>query len=422
MLDICRSVLISQVRYPTDMDPLLPVLHAIVDELEPELVGLRRDLHAHPELARLETRTTRVVAECLAAAGLSPTLLEGTGVVADIGAEDAAYRVALRADLDALAVPERTGLEFASTTEGVAHACGHDLHTSIVLGAGLALATQAAALASAGLGVRLIFQPAEEAIPGGAHEIIDGGWLTEVDEVFALHSDPGRDVGEVGLLVGPITAAADSVEVTLKGHGGHTSRPHLTQDLTFALAKVVTEVPAALGRRVDPRAGATLVWGSVHAGGSQNVIPSVGTASGTLRLLDATLWRDVGNLVEELVEAVVAPYAVTAELRYIQGLPPVVNAAPSVDSLRDAAAAAGLVPGTTIQSLGGEDFAWYLTEVRGAMGRLGTRTPGGPTYDLHQGDLVVDERALGFGAKVLIGAVLDSSRRHAQALLDVPTR
>jgi amidohydrolase len=404
------------------MDPLLPVLHAAVDELEPELVGLRRDLHAHPELARLETRTSRVLADRLTAAGLRPNLLEGSGVVADLGATEPAYRVALRADLDALPVPERTGLDFASRTEGVAHACGHDLHASIVLGAGLALATQAPALASAGLGVRLIFQAAEEAIPGGAHEIIDGGWLTAVDEVFALHSDPSRDVGEVGLLVGPITAAADGVEVTLKGHGGHTSRPHLTQDLTFALAKVVTEVPAALSRRLDPRAGAALVWGSVHAGGAQNVIPSVGTASGTLRMLDATLWREVGSLVEELVEAVVAPYAVTAELRYTQGVPPVVNAAPSVDSLRDAAHAAGLLPGTTIQSLGGEDFAWYLTEVRGAMGRLGTRTPGGPTYDLHQGDLVVDERALGFGAKVLVGAVLDAGRRQAETLLDVPSR
>jgi amidohydrolase len=404
------------------MDPLLPVLHATVDELEPELVGLRRDLHAHPELARLETRTSRVVADRLTAAGLHPTLLEGSGVVVDIGGPDPAYRVALRADLDALPVPDRTALPWASTSEGVAHACGHDLHTTIVLGAGLALAGQAGALSSAGLGVRLIFQPAEEVIPGGAHEIIDGGWLTGVDEVFALHCDPSRDVGEVGLLVGPITAASDSVEVTLKGHGGHTSRPHLTQDLTFALAKVVTEVPAALGRRVDPRAGAALVWGSVHAGGAANVIPSVGTASGTLRLLDATLWQEIGTLVEELVEAVVAPYAVTAELRYTQGVPPVVNTAPSVDSLRDAAHAAGLVPGTTVQSLGGEDFAWYLTEVRGAMGRLGTRSPGGPTYDLHQGDLAIDERALGLGAKVLVGAVLDAGRRHAQAVLDVPTR
>ncbi len=404
------------------MDPLLPVLHATVDELDPELVALRRDLHAHPELSRLEVRTSAVVVDRLRQAGLAPHALEGSGVVVDIGAGRPAYRVALRADLDALPVAERTGLDWASTSDGVAHACGHDLHTTVVLGAGLALATSQQALADAGLGVRLIFQAAEEVIPGGAHEVIDGGWLTGVDEVFAIHSDPGRDVGEVGLLVGPVTAASDSVEVTLKGHGGHTSRPHLTQDLTFALAKVVTEVPAALGRRVDPRSGAALVWGSIHAGGAQNVIPSVGTASGTLRMLDAGLWTEIGPLVQELVDAVVAPYAVTAELRYTQGVPPVVNTAPSVDSLRDGALAAGVVLGTTVQSLGGEDFGWYLTEVPGAMGRLGTRTPGGPTYDLHQGDLVIDERAIGAGAKLLVGAVLDAGRRHAQAALDVPSR
>jgi amidohydrolase len=388
-----------------------------------DLIGLRRHLHAHPELGRTEHDTTALITRRLEAAGLTPRVLDsGTGLICDIGGTRPGPVIALRADLDALPIQDEKDVPYHSTRAGICHACGHDLHTTVVLGAGLALATQAEALASAGLGVRLIFQPAEEVIPGGAHEVIEGGWLKGVDEVFALHSDPGRDVGEVGLLVGPITAASDSVEVTLKGHGGHTSRPHLTQDLTFALAKVITEVPAALGRRVDPRAGAALVWGSVHAGGAQNVIPSVGTASGTLRMLDATLWREVGTLVEELVEAVVAPYAVTAELRYTQGVPPVVNGAPSVDSLRDAAQAAGLVPGTTVQSLGGEDFAWYLTEVPGAMGRLGTRTPGGPTYDLHQGDLVIDERAIGFGAKVMVGAVLDAGRRHAQTLLDVPTR
>ena len=193
----------GSVTWEVTMDPLLPVLHVTIDELDPELVVLRRDLHAHPELSRLEVRTSRVVAERLRQAGLEPHELDGSGVVVDLGAEHPTYRVALRADLDALPVPERTGLPWASTCEGVAHACGHDLHTTVVLGAGLALATQQQALADAGIAVRLIFQPAEEVIPGGAHEVIDGGWLDGVDEVFALHSDPGRDVGEVGLLVGP---------------------------------------------------------------------------------------------------------------------------------------------------------------------------------------------------------------------------
>ncbi len=388
------------------METLRAGISAALTVLETELVELRRDLHAHPELSRQERRTSAVVAQRLELAGFRVTRLEGSGVIADLGPTDPARRVALRADLDALPVLERTGLEWSSTIEGVAHACGHDAHTVIVLGAGLALATQREALTAHDLGVRLIFQPAEEVIPGGAQDIIKEGWLSGVDEVFALHCDPTLDVGELGLLAGPITAAADSVEVTLKGQGGHTSRPHLTQDLTFALAKVVTDVPAALSRRLDPRAGAALVWGSIHAGGAPNVIPSTGTVSGTLRMLDASLWLTVGQLVEDLVAAVVAPYAVTAEVRYVPGVPPVVNAVASVEALRAAAHAGGVVSTTTIQSLGGEDFAWYVTDVPGAMGRLGTRTPGGRTYDLHQGDLVIDERAIRCGAEVLAGAVV----------------
>ncbi len=393
------------------METLLAGISAALTELEPELVAVRRDIHTHPELARQEHRTSLVVADRLDEAGFRVTRLPGSGVVADLGPRDPRRRVALRADLDALPVVERTGLPWSSTVDGVAHACGHDAHTAIVLGAGLALATQGRELDQRGLGVRLVFQPAEEVIPGGAQEIIDGGWTADVDEIFALHCDPTLDVGQLGLLVGPITAAADSIEVTLRGRGGHTSRPHLTQDLTFALAKVVTDVPAALSRRLDPRAGAALVWGSVHAGGAPNVIPSTGTVSGTLRMLDADLWFGVGALVEELVSAVVAPYAVTAETHYVPGVPPVVNDARSVDALRFAALSAGVVGTTTVQSLGGEDFAWYVSQIPGAMGRLGTRTPGGPTYDLHQGDLVIDEAAIRYGAEVLAGAVVASGGR-----------
>lgn len=388
------------------MDTLLAGLHAALSDLEPELIALRRDIHAHPELARQERRTSALVADRLEAAGFTVTRLPGSGVIADLGLQHPARRVALRADLDALPVLERTGMPWSSAVDGVAHACGHDAHTVIVLGAGLALATQRDALDKRDLAVRLVFQPAEEVIPGGAHEVIEGGWLSDVDEIFALHCDPSLDVGQLGLLVGAITAASDSVEVTLKGHGGHTSRPHLTQDLTYALAKVVTDVPAALSRRLDPRAGAALVWGSVHAGGAQNVIPSTGTASGTLRMLDVVVWQTVGPLVEELVTAVVAPYGVTAEITHTPGVPPVVNAVGPVETLRTAARDAGVVDTSTVQSLGGEDFAWYLTKVPGAMARLGTRTPGGRTYDLHQGDLVLDETAILCGAKVLAGAVV----------------
>lgn len=387
-------------------DNLLMALCASIDALAPELIDLQHDVHAHPELSRGETRTTAAVARRLAAAGIAHRTLPVSGLVADLGAEQPAYRVALRADLDALPVGERTDLPWASTTEGICHACGHDVHVAAMLGAGLALKQHEEALRERGIGVRLLFQPAEEVIPGGAVDLLAEGALDGVDSIFAVHCDPSLDVGSVGLRDGAITAAADRVTVHLSGRGGHTSRPHLTEDLTFALAKVVTELPAVLSRRLDPRTAFALVWGEVHAGQAANVIPSSGAIAGTLRMLDATAWTTIGPLLAEAVEHVVAPYAVTAVLEHVQGVPPVVNDPDAIEVLRAAADGTGLVAVGTPQSLGGEDFAWYLRRVPGAMARLGTRTPGGPTYDLHQGDLVVDDGSVVQGARLLAGAVV----------------
>ncbi|MDO5504471.1 MAG: amidohydrolase [Actinomycetia bacterium] len=389
---------------PADLPDGLP---AAISSFLPELREIRRDLHAHPELSFEEFRTTDVVSQRLTAAGISWRPLPGcTGLIADLGAEQPAYRVALRADIDALPVRERTGLDWASTTPDVCHACGHDVHTVAVLGAGLVLHELEDVLRERGIAVRLFFQPAEEVIPGGAHTLIENHALEGVDGIFAIHCDPSIDVGTVGLREGALTAACDAVRVELTGRGGHTSRPHVTEDLTFALAKVVTEVPAALSRRLDPRAGAALVWGEVHAGKAPNVIPSSGYASGTLRMLDATAWQSIGPLLQEIVQGVVAPYSVSARLERERGVPPVVNSGAAIDILRSAATTMGMAPVPTTQSLGGEDFSWYLARVPGAMARLGTRTPGGRTFDLHQGDLIVDEESLRYAVELLTAAVL----------------
>jgi amidohydrolase len=207
----------------------------------------------------------------------------------------------------------------------------------------------------------------------------------------------------VGLRVGPLTGAADSLRVRLTGRGGHTSRPHLTADLTYALAALVTQLPMTLSRRLDPRAGASVVFGMIRAGSATNVIPASGEAAGTVRMLDAVAWTEAEGLIRGLICQIVEPYGVRAEIHYVRGVPPVVNEARSTALLGDAVEA---VLGkdaiaSTAQSLGGEDFAWFVETVPGAMARLGTRTPGGPTYDLHQGDLRVDDRSVGIGAKVL---------------------
>ncbi|QWZ06828.1 amidohydrolase [Nocardioides panacis] len=377
-----------------------------VDALEEELVALRRDLHAHPELAWQETRTTALIAERLERAGLDVQLLPKSGLLAELGAADGPM-VALRADLDGLPVDDRGGEPWVSTADGVAHACGHDVHTSALVGAGIALARAHEQSPLAGR-VRLLFQPAEEVMPGGALEVIAAGALEGVGHVYGLHCDPTIDVGRVGLRVGPLTGAADALTVRLTGRGGHTSRPHLTEDLTYALGKLVTELPGALSRRLDPRAGASLVWGVVRAGSAKNVIPASGECAGTLRMLDAVAWADAEDLVRGLIGQILAPYGVGAEVTYVRGVPPVVNEPFSTALLAGAVHAVLGEDGevSTPQSLGGEDFAWYLEDIPGAMGRLGTRTPGGRTYDLHQGDLHIDERAIGVGAKVLAGAVL----------------
>lgn len=382
-------------------------LAAFLARRQSGLVEFRRDLHMHPELAFAETRTTQRVEERLRAAGLAPKRLpEGTGLVCDIG--DGGPTVALRGDIDALPLTDEKDVPYRSTVPGTAHACGHDVHTTALLGAGLFLSQQARAGALPGR-VRLLFQPAEE-LPGGARAVVDAGGLDGVDRVFALHCDPRLLCGQVGLRVGPITAACDQLAVRLSGPGGHTARPHLTSDLVYALGKVVTELPAALSRRVDPRAGFSLVWGRVSAGSAPNVIPDDAVAEGTVRCLDDDAWHSAPDIVKELVDTVVSGYGATAEVDYRRGVPPTVNEAESVRMLRDAV---GLALGTealapTAQSLGGEDFAWYLEHVPGALARLGTHPPdaAGPMLDLHRGTFDVDERAIGHGVRVLVSAAL----------------
>jgi amidohydrolase len=371
------------------------------------LVEVRRDLHAHPELSREERRTTELLADALAHVGLSPRVLPlGTGLVCDIG--PVPPTLALRADLDALPIPDTKDVSYRSTVDGVAHACGHDVHATVVLGAGLALAR----LASRGelhRGVRLVFQPAEEVVPGGALDVISAGGLDGIERIYALHCDPAVEVGQVGLRVGPITAATDQIDVRLTGPGGHTARPHLSADLVAALGAVVTQVPMLLGRRVDPRAGASLVWGQVLAGTTANVIPRTGIARGTLRTLWRSAWDTLPPLVDELIREVAAPYGVAVEIAHVRGVPPVVNDAASVGSLDGAVrrSVEGGVVCESAQSLGGEDFAWYLDRVPGALARLGVRSPGSKVaMDLHQSSFDVDERCISVGVQLLTGVAL----------------
>ncbi|MDF3284842.1 MULTISPECIES: amidohydrolase [unclassified Gordonia (in: high G+C Gram-positive bacteria)] len=371
-----------------------------------QLVGWRRHIHAHPELSRQEVATTELVMAELTALGLAPRRLPlGTGVVCDLG-PSTGQRIALRADMDALPITEHTGLAFSSTVDGVSHSCGHDAHTAILLGT-------AAALASAPelpVGVRLVFQPAEEVMPGGALDAVAAGVTEGVSRIYALHCDPRLPVGSVGLREGALTSAADHIELQLRSPGGHTSRPHLTGDLVYAMGAVITGLPGILSRRIDPRSGTVMAWGAAHAGNAPNAIPQEGMLRGTVRTGEHGTWADMEPLVRSVIGEILAPLRVSYDLSYFRGVPPVINDPLAVEVL--AASVATLGPtavADTPQSPGGEDFSWYLEQVPGAMGRLGVWNGLGPQLDLHQPTFDIDERALDVGVRTLAGVVFVGS-------------
>ncbi|MCH0556451.1 MULTISPECIES: amidohydrolase [Streptomyces] len=390
------------------------VLPGVLSEsLHTELVGFRRDLHMHPELGNQEFRTTAAIKERLERAGLRPRVLAtGTGLVCDIGFAEGEQRpavplLALRADIDALPIPDtKTDCPYRSTVPDRAHACGHDVHTTVVLGTGLVLAD----LHAKGLlprPVRLIFQPAEEVLPGGAMGAIEDGALTGVGRILAVHCDPRVDAGRIGLRHGPITSACDRLEIALDGPGGHTARPHLTTDLVTAAARVAVDVPALVARRVDTRAGLALTWGRIESGHAPNVIPQHAELSGTVRCLDLEAWRQAPDIVHAAIDEVATLHRAKSEITYVRGVPPVVNDRESTELLRRAMAARRGRDSveSTEQSLGGEDFSWYLEHVPGAMARLGVRRPGERTVrDLHQGDFDADEYAITVGVEMFTAA------------------
>ncbi|MCT2139146.1 amidohydrolase [Dietzia cinnamea] len=370
--------------------------------LEERLVRWRRHIHAHPELSFEETETTVYIAEQLRGMGLKPREFElGTGLWCDVPAADGATAkdvVALRADIDALPMSEESGESFSSEVEGVSHSCGHDGHTAMLLGAAEMLVADPPPRP-----VRLIFQPAEETMPGGAKTCVEEGVVEGVDRIIALHCDPHRRVGEVGVTGGPITSSNAKIGVHVHSAGGHTARPHETQDTVHALAQIVLGLNGVVDRRIDPRSGTVLTWGSIKAGGSApNVIPDSGELWGTLRSADRDVWATAEPLVRDAIEHLAALYGVRAEVEYVQGVPPVVND----DECAELAARAVetvLGPegvGTAEQSSGGEDFAWYTEEIPGVYLRLGVWDGERDETDLHHPGFVLDERALLHGARI----------------------
>lgn len=381
-------------------EPLPPRPSAILGD---RIVAIRRAIHAHPELSHAETATAALVRRELAAAGVARIEpVATTGLVAEIRGRRPGRCLALRADLDALPLEEQTGLEFASTRPGVMHACGHDAHTAILLG--VALALQAARDRWRG-SVRCIFQPAEEAEPLGGREVVRAGCLEGVEGVLALHVDPHRAVGRIGVRAGPLMASADTLTITIRGRASHGAAPHRGADAVAAAAAVVQALQQIPRRRTDPVEPALITVGRIEGGTAPNVLAERVRLEGTVRTLDEEVRAALHALIGEVAAAVARAHGAEAAVEIVRG-EPVLRNDPRMTELVRRAVREVLGPEALEEiprpELLAEDFAFYLERVPGAMFRLGVGNPArGTAYPLHHPAFVLDEAALPIGADVL---------------------
>ena len=370
----------------------------------PELLLLRRHLHRHPELSGHEQQTAALVAGELRRWGWQ--VREGvgrTGVLAELGPVDGPL-VALRCDMDALPIEERTGLDYASSRQGLMHACGHDIHTAVGLGVAQLLASVPERLTAR---VRLIFQPAEETAEGAAWMKADGA-MEGVQALFGVHVFPSLAVGTVGVRCGSFTAAAGELEVEVLGEGGHGARPHQSTDAIWIAARVVSGLQEAISRRLDALHPVVVSFGRIEGGKAFNVIADHVRLLGTVRCLDLELHAQLPAWIEETVQALCRGHGGEARVRYRTISPPVHND-PDLTVLV-AEAATELLGRSQVQwleqpSLGAEDFAELLEGTRGTMFRLGVAGPQGCT-PLHSNAFIPDEGCLEVGVKVLTLSLL----------------
>ena len=386
-------------------------LKAEVQAAQQELLAIRRHLHAHPELSGNEHQTAALVAGELRKLGWR--VQEGvgrTGVLAELGPSGGPV-VALRVDMDALPVEERTGLPYASLNQGLMHACGHDIHTTVGLGVARILAPLADQLGGT---VRLLFQPAEETAQGAAWMVADGA-MQGVDALFGVHVFPSLSVGTIGVRSGSLTAAAGELEVEVLGEGGHGARPHQSTDAIWIAARVVSGLQEAISRRLDALHPVVVSFGRIEGGKAFNVIADHVRLLGTVRCLDLELHSQLPGWIEETVQAICKGYGGEARVSYRCISPPVHNDPELTQLLADEAVellGRPQVEWLEQPSLGAEDFAELQRDTPSTMFRLGVAGPKGCT-PLHSNTFAADEAAVGVGVEVLSASVLRWLERAA---------
>ena len=372
----------------------MPTLAAIADLL-PDLVAIRHDLHAHPELAFAEHRTAGIVAQALKMLGLEVhTGIGGTGVVGVLRNGSGRGAIGLRADMDALPIVEASGVAHASKLPGVHHGCGHDGHTSMLLGAARQLARSRRFDGT----VNFIFQPAEEGRGGARAMVVDG--LFErfpCDEVYALHNWPELPLGTAQTRPGPIMAAADRFDITVRGKGGHAAQPHRTPDAILAASELVAQLHTLVSRRIDPSCSAVLSVTRIEGGHSHNVLPAAVSLTGTVRSFDAEVQDTLEAALRQVAQGVALASGTQIEVQYVRYYPATLNSPAQAGIALAAAGAVGLAASVApAPAFTSEDFAFMLQQRPGAYLWLGQRRD---EHDapLHHPSYDFNDAALGHG-------------------------
>jgi hippurate hydrolase len=394
---------------------LIPALKDLFSDSDVKsLIALRRELHQHPELSWKEERTSTRLAEAVTALGaVDVKRVVGTGIVARFAGRDRnGPLVAVRGDIDALPIEEATGLPFASSSPGVMHACGHDIHSTWAIGAALLLSRKPAQG-----DVLVVLQPAEE-LGEGAKAILETGTLDDVRAIFGGHVDRRFAVGQIVADDGPLAASTDTFEIELIGQGAHGARPHESADPIVGAAAVITALQTIVARRIDPAAAAVVTVGSIHAGTASNIIPERATLTGTLRATTPEIRATIGSEVQRIAESIAASYRLTARTTVHLGTPPIVNPPQAAGWARKAAASvlgsAAVVP-FGVTNMGGEDFAFYLERIPGCFMRVGAREEGGERLAAHSPRFTAAEESIFVGAAVLAEAARVASAALADA-------
>ena len=361
------------------------------------IVSLRRLLHRYPELSDQETTTSAVIADFLQSLGIQcRTKVAGTGIVADIPGTAGGPCVVLRADIDALPIQEETGLEFASVHDGVMHACGHDGHTAMLLGAAALLSRDQDLPAP----VRLIFQPAEEK-GTGAQAMIQAGALDGAGMIFGGHLDRHYQPGTIVVTEGAVNASSDNFTIEIVGQGAHGARPHESIDAVVVGSLMIMALQTIVSREVDPARPSVVSVGQFQAGTAPNVIAGQARLAGTVRAQDTAVRRQLLSAIRRIAESIAQLHGAKIHVSVKEGTPPLLNQPDMADLVRraaiDAVGEANVLPLKTA-NMGAEDFSYYLEQIPGAYVRFGGQVPGREGFPAHSSKFDFDEGALGVGA------------------------